>query len=312
MVTHLIPCCKGCKVVIASRKEEQLLKAAEEMKNTLREKSPDVISIVCNIRKEEEVKNLVQATLAKYGRIDFLINNGGGQFLCPVGDLTTKGWDAVIETNLKVQAVYDKWMKDNGGVIINILIDFERGLPLAAVLPYILKQLLRIIPLIFMIWLKKIFLPNAWGCLKKNHLLFAFYFLLVHHLLRGKHFMLMLVEDFILLYCGKFLIMIIYQCLMEKTLNCDWCILKVYIFGWKRCSIGNRELTIFGLDWYQECSFYSDCAGWFQLKVLCLDHIGGQMLMKLGMYFIWIIGKKKSLIKKFHISNDRCNFLCMK
>ncbi|XP_042899876.1 peroxisomal trans-2-enoyl-CoA reductase isoform X2 [Parasteatoda tepidariorum] len=122
----------GCKVVIASRKEEQLLKAAEEMKNTLREKSPDVISIVCNIRKEEEVKNLVQATLAKYGRIDFLINNGGGQFLCPVGDLTTKGWDAVIETNLKVQAVYDKWMKDNGGVIINILIDFERGLPLAA------------------------------------------------------------------------------------------------------------------------------------------------------------------------------------
>ncbi|XP_042899879.1 peroxisomal trans-2-enoyl-CoA reductase [Parasteatoda tepidariorum] len=127
----------GCKVVIASRKEEQLLKAAEEMKNTLKEKSPDVTSIVCNIRKEEEVKNLVQATLAKYERIDFLINNGGGQFLCPVGDLTTKGWDAVIETNLKgpflmSRAVYDKWMKDNGGVIINILMDFERGTPMMA------------------------------------------------------------------------------------------------------------------------------------------------------------------------------------
>ena len=38
--------------------------------------------------------------LDKFGKIDFLINNGGGQFLSPAQDITLKGWNAVIETNL--------------------------------------------------------------------------------------------------------------------------------------------------------------------------------------------------------------------
>lgn len=45
----------GCKVVIASRKEDRLLQAVSEMQNVLKEKLPDVSSIVCNIRKEDEV-----------------------------------------------------------------------------------------------------------------------------------------------------------------------------------------------------------------------------------------------------------------
>lgn len=42
-------------MVIASRKQDRLLLAVEEMRNKLKEKSPDVTSFVCNIRKEEEV-----------------------------------------------------------------------------------------------------------------------------------------------------------------------------------------------------------------------------------------------------------------
>lgn len=45
--------------------------------------------------------NLVEKTLKKHGKIDFLVNNGGGQFLSAAANITTKGWDAVIETNLK-------------------------------------------------------------------------------------------------------------------------------------------------------------------------------------------------------------------
>ena len=39
-------------------------------------------------------------TLDKFGKIDFLVNNGGGQFVSSISDISVKGWNAVIETNL--------------------------------------------------------------------------------------------------------------------------------------------------------------------------------------------------------------------
>lgn len=127
--------CLGCKVVIASRKQENLRSAVDEMKTLL--KDANISNVVCNIRKEDDVQNLVNQTLNRHGKIDFLVNNGGGQFLSSTSDISSKGWDAVIETNLKgpfllSKEVYQKWMKDNGGVIINILMDFHRGVPMMA------------------------------------------------------------------------------------------------------------------------------------------------------------------------------------
>ncbi len=40
------------------------------------------------------------STLKLHGRIDFLVNNGGGQFSSPVNRMSAKGWNAVIDTNL--------------------------------------------------------------------------------------------------------------------------------------------------------------------------------------------------------------------
>jgi len=39
-------------------------------------------------------------TLERFGKLDFLVNNGGGQFASRVENISTKGWNAVIETNL--------------------------------------------------------------------------------------------------------------------------------------------------------------------------------------------------------------------
>lgn len=47
-----------------------------------------------------QCRNLVSHTLTKHGKLDFLVNNGGGQFMSPAADITLKGWNAVIETNL--------------------------------------------------------------------------------------------------------------------------------------------------------------------------------------------------------------------
>ena len=39
-------------------------------------------------------------TVENHGKVDFLVNNGGGQFLSPFADIRSKGWQAVIDTNL--------------------------------------------------------------------------------------------------------------------------------------------------------------------------------------------------------------------
>ena len=39
-------------------------------------------------------------TVENHGRLDYLVNNGGGQFVSPFSDIRTKGWHAVIDTNL--------------------------------------------------------------------------------------------------------------------------------------------------------------------------------------------------------------------
>ena len=46
------------------------------------------------------MRSLVSAVLEQHGRIDFLVNNGGGQFSSPVAAMSAKGWKAVIDTNL--------------------------------------------------------------------------------------------------------------------------------------------------------------------------------------------------------------------
>ena len=42
----------------------------------------------------------MEHTVNKHGKIDFLVNNGGGQFRAPFADFSVKGWNAVVDTNL--------------------------------------------------------------------------------------------------------------------------------------------------------------------------------------------------------------------
>ncbi|XP_064142772.1 peroxisomal trans-2-enoyl-CoA reductase [Loxodonta africana] len=128
----------GCNVVIASRKFHVLKSAAEELKASLPPTSQNQVTpIQCNIRKEEEVNNLIKSTLDLHGKINFLVNNGGGQFLSFAEHISAKGWHAVIETNLTgtfymCKAAYNFWMKKHGGSIVNIIVLTKCGFPKAA------------------------------------------------------------------------------------------------------------------------------------------------------------------------------------
>ncbi|MGH0117538.1 UNVERIFIED_CONTAM: hypothetical protein FKN15_038058 [Acipenser sinensis] len=125
----------GCSVVIASRKKERLEASAKELSSSIPPSNPaKVTPIQCNIRHEAEVRSLVASTLELHGRVDFLINNGGGQFPSPAEYINAKGWNAVMDTNINgtfycCREVYNAWMKEHGGAIVNIVADMWKGFP---------------------------------------------------------------------------------------------------------------------------------------------------------------------------------------
>lgn len=64
---------EGAKVIICARREEALLKVKEELVSL----GNDCLAVKCDISKEEDVTNLFNEIIKKYGRIDILVNNAG-------------------------------------------------------------------------------------------------------------------------------------------------------------------------------------------------------------------------------------------
>ena len=112
----------GADVVISSRKQENLDKAAEEIKAKTGGK---VLGMASHIGKMEESKNLVENIMKEFGRIDILVNSSGSSFLVPLADVEEWQWDAVMNVNLKgpfflAQQIASIMKKQGGGSIINI------------------------------------------------------------------------------------------------------------------------------------------------------------------------------------------------
>ncbi len=88
----------------------------------------------CNIRDEEGVNATVARIVGEHGRIDGLVNNAGGQFPSPLKDISLKGWEAVLQTNLTggflmARECLNQSMQQHGGAIVNIVADMWGGMP---------------------------------------------------------------------------------------------------------------------------------------------------------------------------------------
>lgn len=82
----------GAFVVITGRNLERL----EEAKKEIEIESGQVLVVQMDVREMEHVKHMVTETLNTFGRIDHLINNAAGNFICPAEKLSANGWNSVI------------------------------------------------------------------------------------------------------------------------------------------------------------------------------------------------------------------------
>lgn len=121
----------GASVMICGRRPEPL----EETAALLREIGADADAMPMTIRDPQQVQALIARTRARFGRLDTLINNAGGQFAQPALDMSPRGWNAVIDTNLNgtwyvTQAAARAW-REHGqpGNVISIVLDNYRGMP---------------------------------------------------------------------------------------------------------------------------------------------------------------------------------------
>ncbi|MEE6131959.1 SDR family NAD(P)-dependent oxidoreductase [Priestia sp. GS2] len=113
---------KGAKVVIADIDEEQGNKHAK----TLRETGVQAMFIPTDVRKEEDVINLIKETVSAYGSITILVNNAGITKWKSPYELTLDEWDDIINLNLRSVFLCSreaaKVMRNNkmGGSIVNL------------------------------------------------------------------------------------------------------------------------------------------------------------------------------------------------
>ncbi|MGR3453207.1 SDR family NAD(P)-dependent oxidoreductase [Pseudooceanicola sp.] len=112
----------GAKVVVSSRKAE----ACEEVAEGIRAKGGEAIVIPCHIGDTEQLQNLVDRTIAEWGRIDVLVPNAAiNPVYGPLQDLDDAVFDKMLITNVRVintlcKMVLPGMAEQGGGAVVVI------------------------------------------------------------------------------------------------------------------------------------------------------------------------------------------------
>ena len=88
----------GANLVITSRKKEVLDKTAAELSS---ETGGKVLAVACDVRKYEEIDNVIKSAEKEFGQIHGVLNNAAGNFISPTERLSHRAFDIVVDIVLK-------------------------------------------------------------------------------------------------------------------------------------------------------------------------------------------------------------------
>lgn len=112
----------GAKVVITSRHQEDCDAVAEEVAAM----GGEAMGIKADVQNVEEIQNLVNKTVERYGKLDIMVNNAGVAVTKRLTDMTESDYERVIDSNLKSVyfgaqiAARQMIAQGEGGKIINM------------------------------------------------------------------------------------------------------------------------------------------------------------------------------------------------
>jgi len=117
----------GARVTMASRKQENLEAAVDE----LRAEGLDVSYGVCDVRDADAVRSVVDRIVEDRGGLNIVVNNAAGNFPAPMSAISPNGFKAVVDIDLLgtynvTRAAFDAWLKDHGGTVVNISAPFDQ------------------------------------------------------------------------------------------------------------------------------------------------------------------------------------------
>jgi len=110
----------GAQIIIGGRRENVLKEACENLAMD----GVEAVGFKCDVRKNQDCENLLQQGLAKFGRLDVLVNNAAGNFSTSIEQLSLNGFKTIMDIDLfgtfnMSQACLNE-LKKTKGVIINI------------------------------------------------------------------------------------------------------------------------------------------------------------------------------------------------
>jgi 3-oxoacyl-[acyl-carrier protein] reductase len=112
---------QGAHIIVAARTESEVISVAEKVREFGRES----LGFVCDISDENQVNNLVDATINKFKRVDVLINNAGIGSMRPVYATSLESFEKVLKVNLTgtflcTKHVWQPMKNSGGGSIVNV------------------------------------------------------------------------------------------------------------------------------------------------------------------------------------------------
>src|SRR6185295_13002846 len=119
----------GGRVILASRKEEKLTPAVEQIRSETGRADAAHFHVL-DVRDAEAVEGMAAKVESDHGGIDFLVNNAAGNFIVAAEELSVNGWNSVIGIVLNgtfyCSSAVGKRMiaKKNGGAILNVIANY--------------------------------------------------------------------------------------------------------------------------------------------------------------------------------------------
>ncbi len=114
----------GANLVITSRKKEVIEKTAAEL---MQETGGSVLAVPADVRKYEEIENVLKEAEKRFGQIHAVLNNAAGNFISPTERLSHRAFDIIVDIVLKgtyytTLAVGKNWIsKKQPGIFLNIV-----------------------------------------------------------------------------------------------------------------------------------------------------------------------------------------------